>query len=340
MPNDRTSYLLRRLRPEEIDVTETVGLINRAFARHEILVGARTSPETLLEDSGADAEFLQVFDATGAMVATAMLRDPMADDGDTLAGVSRGLYIGLAAVEDGFTRVGLGTALVREAERLARARGYTSVVLGAVREFDLVPYYEGRGFEVIHTQVFDADHWSIRLLHHYCEMQRAIVPSFRFAEPSEASLVTEIVNRAYRVEDFFVKGNRTTEAEIAGFIAAGEMVVMIDEDGEIGGAIHTEIHGNHGYFGMLSVDPPRQTSGKGRLMIDMAEQRAIDAGCSAMDLQVVNLREVLPAWYKRIGYAVDGTCPFPDPWKLRIPAHMVTMSKPLSPGSAGKEIWL
>ncbi len=340
MPNDKTRYLLRRLRLDEIDVEATAGLINRAFSRHEILVGARTSPEGLLEESGTSPEFLQLFDANGALVATAMLRDPVVDDGDTLSGIARSLYIGLAAVEDGFTRVGLGTALVREVERLGRARGYTSVVLGAVREFDLVPYYERRGFEVIHTQVLEADNWSIRLLHHYCEMQRPIVPSFRLAEPYEAGLVAEIVNRAYRVEDFFVNGNRTTETEIAGFIAAGEMVVLIDDDGEIGGAIHTEAHGNRGYFGMLSVDPPRQTSGKGRLMIDMAEQRAIDAGCDVMDLQVVNLREVLPAWYQRIGYVVDGTRPFPEPSKLRIPAHMVTMSKPLSSGSAGKEIWL
>lgn len=340
MPNGRTRYLLRRLRPCEINADATVGLINRAFARHEILVADRMSAGELAEECGPGAEFLQVSDSGGRLIASLLMREPLPTDGDAVAGFAGSLFLGLAAVEDGYTRSGLGTVLLREAERLARSRGYSSVVLGAVREFDLVPYFETRGFAVIHTELFEANHWSIQLLHHYCVMQRALTPTFRLAEPSEAVRVTEIINAAYRVEDFFINGNRTTEEEIAGLIAAGEIIVLVAADGVISGAIHVELHGSRGYFGMLSVDPARQTGGWGRMMIDMAEQRASDAGCTAMDLQVVNLRETLPDWYRRIGYAVDGTRPFPDPWKLRRPAHMVTMSKPLPTGSAGKEIWL
>ena len=92
---------------------------------------------------------------------------------------------------------------------------------------------------------------------------------------------------------------------------------------------------------MLSIDPARQSFGWGRILIDTAEQRAIDAGCIEMDLTG---RES-PSRCSRSGIGKSGTpstapVPFPDPWKLRTAAHMVTMNKPLPGGSEGKEIWL
>lgn len=332
-------YFLHRLKASEIDMEATSALINRAFSRHEILAGDRTSPAALLDEGGPGAEFLQVFTEAGDLVATTLMR-PLAESDASFDAECAGSYLTLAAVEDGFTRMGLGTTLVHEAERISRARGCARVILGTVREFDIVPYYERRGYKVVSTQEFDGDHWSISLLHHYHEMEKLLVPSFRTAEAGDVGRVTEVVNAAYRVEDYFINGNRTNEAEIADLIAKGEIVVLLDESDEIAGAVQVTCEGPRGHLGMLSIDPARQHTGWGKFLVETCEQRAIDAGCCAMELTVVNLREpALPAWYRRLGYAVDGTLPFPDPARLSQPAHLVSMSKRLTAGSEGREIW-
>jgi hypothetical protein len=49
-----------------------------------------------------------------------------------------------------------------------------------------------------------------------------------------------------------------------------------------------------------------------------------------IDLQIVNLRTELPAYYQRFGYTETGTAPFPPNVKTKIPCHFVIMSKELS----------
>jgi hypothetical protein len=48
-----------------------------------------------------------------------------------------------------------------------------------------------------------------------------------------------------------------------------------------------------------------------------------------MDLNVVNLREELPPFYRKRGYAEQGTAPFPGDAPTKLPCHFVRMSKPL-----------
>jgi hypothetical protein len=44
---------------------------------------------------------------------------------------------------------------------------------------------------------------------------------------------------------------------------------------------------------------------------------------------VVNVREDLPPWYRRLGYRETGTLPFDSPRKKR-PCHFIQMEKGLS----------
>jgi GNAT superfamily N-acetyltransferase len=81
---------------------------------------------------------------------------------------------------------------------------------------------------------------------------------------------------------------------------------------------------------MLSVDPSQQGSGLGRALVEAAEDHCRASGCTVMDIDVVNLREELPAFYARLGYVETGTAPFPDPQKLKMPAHFILYSKPLA----------
>ena len=79
------------------------------------------------------------------------------------------------------------------------------------------------------------------------------------------------------------------------------------------GCVYLKCTGDRGYFGMLSIDPARQRQGLGRRLIDAAEARARERGCRFMDIHIVNLREELPAYYRRLGYVENGTLPFSDP---------------------------
>jgi GNAT superfamily N-acetyltransferase len=92
--------------------------------------------------------------------------------------------------------------------------------------------------------------------------------------------------------------------------------------------VYVERRGGRGYFGMLAVDPARQSTGLGRKLIDAAEQYVRDGGATAMDIRVVNLRTELPRFYRRLGYVETGTEPVSDPRALQ-PFHFIVMSKPL-----------
>jgi hypothetical protein len=48
-----------------------------------------------------------------------------------------------------------------------------------------------------------------------------------------------------------------------------------------------------------------------------------------MDLQIVNLREELPAFYRKLGYEETGTAPFPTDVVTKLPCQFVKMSKVL-----------
>ena len=63
------------------------------------------------------------------------------------------------------------------------------------------------------------------------------------------------------------------------------------------------MNGRAGYFGMLSIDPAWQRRGLGARLIGEAEEFCRTAGCREMELQVVNLREELPPYYRRFGFS-------------------------------------
>ena len=80
---------------------------------------------------------------------------------------------------------------------------------------------------------------------------------------------------------------------------------------------------------MLAVDPASQGRGLGSLLTDAVEARCLAAGCRVVD--VVNLREELPAFYGRLGYVPTGDqLPFPDAEEAARPCDMIVMVKRLA----------
>jgi GNAT superfamily N-acetyltransferase len=94
--------------------------------------------------------------------------------------------------------------------------------------------------------------------------------------------------------------------------------------------VYVEPRGDRGYFGMLSVDPARQGIGLGRAMVAAAEEYCRERGCEWMDLRVVSVREELPPFYRRLGYAESGTEPFESEFPTKMPVRLVKMQKRLS----------
>ena len=157
----------------------------------------------------------------------------------------------------------------------------------------------------------------------------------RIAVPRDARAVAALISLAYRVEDFFKIGDRTDEADVLSRMGKGEFLLLEDqgeeEGGALVGAVYVVIHGETGYFGMLSIDPARQGHGLGRQLIAAAEAHCRNAGCRQMELEVVNLRTELPPFYRRFGYAETVTRPFPDHEQAKLPCHFIVMTKSLLP---------
>jgi GNAT superfamily N-acetyltransferase len=150
----------------------------------------------------------------------------------------------------------------------------------------------------------------------------------RLAVPADAEVLAALISVAYRVEDFFKIGDRTDADDVRKRMTDGSFLVLEDV-GSIVGAVYVQVHGDTGYFGMLSIDPARQGQGLGSRLIAAAEEQCRKAGCRTMELEVVNLRTELPPFYRRFGYAEAGTRPFTDHEQAKLPCHFIVMSKPL-----------
>lgn len=154
--------------------------------------------------------------------------------------------------------------------------------------------------------------------------------TFRFADESDQEALLTLINHAFAVEAFFIRGDRLSRQRLQQHMRAGRFL-LAEEDGQLLGCVYVELHGDHAYLGLLSVDPARQNTGLGRRMVASAEEFAREMGARRMDLTVVNLRIELPPWYQKLGYALAGTEPIREEMVPRVtqPCHFIRMSKTL-----------
>lgn len=170
-------------------------------------------------------------------------------------------------------------------------------------------------------------------------MDTQIATSVRRARLSDTASLTDLVNRAFEVERFFIDGQRTTADEIAALIESGGFLVLEYEHGICAAVLfrgpgeHPGLPPSHAYLGMLSVLPELQGTGLGRRLVQVAEAMAEATGATVMSLRIVNLREELSRWYKSLGYRDVGMTPF-NYRSLKRPCHFIDMEKPLAPATA------
>lgn len=151
----------------------------------------------------------------------------------------------------------------------------------------------------------------------------------RIAEPADAEALTALINSAFLVERFFLDGDRIDLDSVRALLDKGKFLV-VDGDGVLAACAYLELRGETAYLGLLSVDPSRQRAGLGSALMAAAEDHCRKAGARFVDIQIVNVRQELPAFYRRLGYVENGTAPFPAEANPKLPCHFVKMSKALS----------
>jgi GNAT superfamily N-acetyltransferase len=152
--------------------------------------------------------------------------------------------------------------------------------------------------------------------------------TLREATTADAPPLAALVSAAYRVEDFFKIGDRIDAGGVLEKMRHGRFLLLEDGSG-LAGCVYVEMNGPLGYFGLLSISPARQKQGLGARLIEAAESACRNAGCTEMEIEVVNLREELPPFYRKFGYAEQGTRTFPDDERSTQPCHFIVMRKAL-----------
>jgi GNAT superfamily N-acetyltransferase len=150
----------------------------------------------------------------------------------------------------------------------------------------------------------------------------------RTAGDADVPAVTAIINTAFlEAERFFIDGDRIDEPEVRRLQGDGAFLIA-SEAGEDLGCVYVSPRGDTAYLGLLSILPGRQAKGLGSSLLAAAEHWCAEAGCNAIDIRVVSLREELLPFYRQRGYVERGTEPFDGPSKL--PCHFVLMRKTMA----------
>lgn len=150
----------------------------------------------------------------------------------------------------------------------------------------------------------------------------------RFARPSDAEAIAQVVNQAYEIEAPFVGGPRTSPETVSALLENGDFIVA-EHEGRLLGTVFVEADEEPGVgrFGMLAVLPDEQMQGIGQELVAAAESRLGRLRCREVRIRVLDQRDDLLDWYGRLGYEEYGEQPYPFPERARVPVRFVVMRK-------------
>jgi ribosomal protein S18 acetylase RimI-like enzyme len=138
--------------------------------------------------------------------------------------------------------------------------------------------------------------------------------------------IIDLVNRAFRgsgpsaswnVESGIIDGQRLNESLLREDFAAKPAALLLthrdEANGTILGTVWLDPVGDGvWHLGLLTVRPDLQKKQVGRSLLAAAESFAKERGAQRIRMTVVNVRDLLIAWYERRGYMRTGaTQPFP-----------------------------
>lgn len=144
-----------------------------------------------------------------------------------------------------------------------------------------------------------------------------------------AEEICGLVNRVYAEAEagIWVDGaTRTTEAEVAGLIRAGQIAITRPA-GQVVGAVRVQqLDDRVGEFGMLVAAPEARGTGIGRDLVAFAEGWGRGRGLDRMQLELLvprtwahPVKEFLRDWYTRIGYRVVRTGDLGEDYPALVP---------------------
>ena len=168
--------------------------------------------------------------------------------------------------------------------------------------------------------------------------------ALRPATAADVPALAALVNSAYRgeasrqgwtTEADLLDGPRTDAAALHELLGApgGGFVLAAGPAGQLLGCVYLQAQASRLYLGTLAVAPAGQAQGLGHRLLEAAEARARQLGCTHLKITVVAARSELLAWYERRGYARTGaTEPFPATTRFgrpRQPLALLVLEKPV-----------
>ena len=131
----------------------------------------------------------------------------------------------------------------------------------------------------------------------------------------ESAYRGDTARRGWSHEADLLDGQRTDLDALDAMLAdpAQHVLVLRDDEALRACVALTDKGAGLSYLGLLTVDPPRQAAGLGRMILAAAEDHAATHfGASRIEMTVIAQRGELIAWYERRGYALTGEQrPFP-----------------------------
>ncbi|MER9355599.1 GNAT family N-acetyltransferase [Mesorhizobium sp. M0514] len=148
---------------------------------------------------------------------------------------------------------------------------------------------------------------------------------FRPAQPADAAAIRDIVRAAYaKWVPLIGREPLPMRADYDKAVAEHPFDLAI-ENGRIVGMIETILTDDHLWIENVCVAPQAQGRGIGRLLLERAEQKALEASCFELRLLTNGAFMANVLLYKRHGYTIDREEPFMN-------GMTVYMSKKLGDG--------
>jgi GNAT superfamily N-acetyltransferase len=145
--------------------------------------------------------------------------------------------------------------------------------------------------------------------------------TIRTAVADDVDPLLDLIHAAYRgeggqngwtTEAELIDGPRTTRDLLAADLADPAITVLVAGEADGCAAVTHRAGEPSASFGMFAVRPDTQGAGIGKALQAAAEEYALAAGATTMELCVIDRRAELIAWYERRGYARTGESrPFP-----------------------------
>ena len=209
-------------------------------------------------------------------------------------------------VNENYRKQGIGSALIRLAEKTARKKGCYLMTLGTF-DFQAKPLYEKHGFTVCGViKDWPEGH------ENYCMRKRLDIPCEEYFPTNDNSAQYEVLEGTEEDSETIGRNlgqhNRNCVPSISKTVYLNKKV--LDENGDVIGAIIAYVNDwEDAFIDMMWIDEPYRNQGIGSELIAMVEREMKENGAK---LVLVDPSDWQDAFFRKNGYEVYSTqedCP-------------------------------